>query len=174
MKYLFIVDYEDDAERKRIDYLLEKWRERARVSKPKGLTFVIETEEIDKFAEELFSKLNPESSGKVEVFALHEKDLQSKIQPNKLVIEYQSEESPGTVKKFLEYVFSKNNIRYYSSDIKSTKYFTLTRKGRVDIEVIIESRKNGTRVKLLFSGYGEAVEYVSEKLKEDLGPLLGV
>ena len=174
MKYLFIVDYEDDAERKRIDYLLEKWRERARISKPKGLTFIIETEEIDKFAEELFSKLNPESSRKVEVFALHEKDLQSKIQPNKLILEYQSEEPPETVEKFLKYVFSKNNIRYYSSDIKSTKYFTLTRKGRVDIEVIIEPKKNKIQVKLLFSGYGEALEYVVKKLKEELEPLLGV
>jgi len=174
MKYLFVIDYADDAERKRIDYLLEKWKERARISKLKGLTFVIETEEVNRFAEELFSKLNPESFKKVETFVLWEKDLQSNIQPNKLVLEYQSKEPLDTVKKFLKYVFSKNNIRYYSSDVNSAKYFTLTRKGRVDIEVVIKPTNKRTEVKLLFSGYGEAVEYVAEKLKEELELLLGV
>ncbi|ALM75530.1 hypothetical protein [Thermococcus barophilus] len=172
MKYLFIVNYEDDAERKRIDYLLEKWQERARISKPRGLTFIIETDEISKFAEELFSKLNPSSSKKVESFVLHEKDLSSQIRSATTVLEYQSNDPPEIVKKLLGYVFSKNNVRYYSSDLKSTKYFVLTRKGRVDIEVTIDSRNDKTWVKLFLSGYGEAVEHMAKKLKEDLDSLL--
>lgn len=172
MKYLFIVNYEDDAERKRIDYLLEKWQEHARISKPKGLTFIIETDEISKFAEELFSKLNPSSSKKVESFVLHGKDLSSQIRSATTVLEYQSNDPLEIVKKLLNYVFSKNNIRYYSSDLNSTKYFVLTRKGRVDIEVTIDSRNDKTQVKLLLSGYGEAVEHMAKKLKEDLDSLL--
>ncbi|WP_175059081.1 hypothetical protein [Thermococcus sp. 2319x1] len=173
MKYLFIVSYEDDAERKRIDYLLEKWQERARISKPKGLTFIIETNEISEFAEELLSKLNPSSSKRVESFVLHEKDLRSQIRSTTTVIEYQSNESPEIVKKLLDYVFSKNNIRYHSSDLKSTKYFVLTRKGRVDIAVTMESKNGKTWIKLSLSGYGEAVEHIAKKLKEDLDHLLG-
>ncbi|MBC7094466.1 hypothetical protein [Thermococcus sp.] len=174
MKYLFIVDYQDDAERKRIDYLLEKWQERAAISKPRGLTFIIDTEDISEFAEELLSKLNPDSSKKVEVFLLHEKDLQAKVQPKRVVLEYHSKESAEVVKKLLEYVFSKNNIRYYSSDIRSTKYFILTRKGRVDIEVTLEPKGNEIQIKLVLSGYGEAVEYIAGKLKEEVESFLGV
>jgi len=174
MKYLFIVDYEDDAERKRIDYLLEKWQERARISKPRGLTFIIDTEDVSEFAEELLSKLSPDSSKKVKVFSLHERDLQANIQPNELVLEYHSKESAEVVKKLLEYIFSKNNIRYYSSDIRSAKYFTLTRKGRVDIELTLKPEGRETKIKLVLSGYGDAVDYIGKKLGEEIESLMGV
>lgn len=173
MKYLFIVNYDDDAERKRIEYILEKWQERARISKPKGTAFIIETEEIAEFTEELFSKLNPDPSKKVESFMLQEKDLRAQIRINKRILEYQSDEPLEVIKKLLEYILSKNNARYYSSDLKSTKYFILTRKGRVDIETSLKKERGGTRIKLLISGYGDIVEYMARKLKEDLDSLLG-
>ncbi|AAL80777.1 hypothetical protein PFDSM3638_03260 [Pyrococcus furiosus DSM 3638] len=172
MKYLFIVDYSDDAERKRIDYLLEKWQDQAIISKPRGLIFIIETRDINKFAEELFSKLSPQSSKKVRAFVIQEENLQSKIPPKEKVLEYYSKESENVVKRLLRYIFSKNNLYYYSSDNYSEEYFTLTRKGRVSIEVSVKPISGGTKVKLRLSGYGEAVEYVAEKIDNDIRLLL--
>ncbi len=170
-KYLFIVNYEDDAERKRIEYLLEKWQTSAKVSKLKGMSFIIETDEISKFVKELFSKLDPKSS--VKSFKIIEKDFSSEIKLNRIILEYLTKESTEVVKKLLEYIFSKNNIRYYSSDGDSSKYFVLTRKGRIDVEVSITHKNSKTLVKLIILGYGDTPEYMAEKLKKDLSILEG-
>ena len=40
--FLLILDYETDAERKRIDYAIERWQNKLKISKPKGTIIVID------------------------------------------------------------------------------------------------------------------------------------
>ena len=47
MRYLIVVDYEKDTERKRIDYLIEKWSQRVDIEKIRKMAILIETEDID-------------------------------------------------------------------------------------------------------------------------------
>ncbi|HID43090.1 MAG TPA: hypothetical protein EYP30_04815, partial [Archaeoglobaceae archaeon] len=69
MGYLLILSYESDAERKRIDYAIERWRTKLRVNKPKGAVVILDggEEELNRFIEDLFSRIelepnkNPES-----------------------------------------------------------------------------------------------------------------
>lgn len=56
--YLIMVEYSDDAERKRIVYAVEKWGEKLGISKPKGMTFFSELIKKD-FLLEISQKLVP-------------------------------------------------------------------------------------------------------------------
>ncbi|WP_144368018.1 hypothetical protein [Palaeococcus pacificus] len=173
MPHLFIISYGNDAERKRIEYLLEKWSERAEISKLRGITFIIDTENVSEFAEELLSKLDPPSSDKVEVYHVKKEDLKSKVAPNKVELEYITNENPQIVRKLLRYILSKCNAYYVSSDDLSMTYGAYTKKGRVEIRIEIDEKStNETQIVISLVGYGEVVEYMAKKLREELSLLL--
>ena len=45
--YMLIVRYESDAERKRLDYAIERWENKIKVEKPKGAVILVEGNEED-------------------------------------------------------------------------------------------------------------------------------
>jgi len=57
--YMLVLDYESDAERKRIDYAIERWQNKLKISKPKGTIIIIDgrQDKIDEFVEDLCSRL---------------------------------------------------------------------------------------------------------------------
>ena len=54
--FLLILDYESDAERKRIDYAIERWQSKLKISKPKGTIIVLDGKQeiIDDICSSLF------------------------------------------------------------------------------------------------------------------------
>ena len=56
--YLIIAKYTDDAERKRIEYILEKWKDKLNVTKPDGIVAITSGSDsgIYSLAEELYAK----------------------------------------------------------------------------------------------------------------------
>ena len=40
--FLLILDYVSDAERKRIDYAIERWQRKLKIKKPKGTMIVLD------------------------------------------------------------------------------------------------------------------------------------
>ena len=49
--------YESDTERKRIDYAIERWKEKTDIVKPKGTTIIFKGANIDKFLDDLYSRI---------------------------------------------------------------------------------------------------------------------
>lgn len=165
-KYLIVVGYEDDAERKRVENVFERWKGKVRVEKPRGMTFVIEDAkgtEVERLLEDLLSRTEREE---VNVFRLRELPL--KIERCQKTI---SAEIPGDRESTLRLV---NFLlaRYKGvlrSDIPSERVYDVrTRKGKAEIRV--KFREVGKRTKLLFeiSGYGEVVDYLFSKLSEEV------
>lgn len=165
MKYVVFVVYENDAERKRVDYLLEKWSEKANIQKPRGVVFLIETKEVQEFLEELYSKLEGDVEEKVEVYLVEA--VVRKVEVRRRIIEYTFREERRVVEKFLDYLFSKINATYAYSDAISRVYTVYTRKGRGTIKAVLT--ENGeTSVLLEVEGYGDVVDYLAEKIEEEL------
>ena len=55
--------YRDDAERKRIEYLIEKYKDRIVITRPQGTQFLVDgnPEILDEFLRELASRIGPEN-----------------------------------------------------------------------------------------------------------------
>ena len=165
MGYIIFVSYESDAERKRIDYLLDKWSSRAEIKKPRGMVFFIETDNSQEFLEELLSKLEGNAEEKVEVYRVE--GVVKKVEAKKRALQYTINEERKVVERFVEYLLSKLNASYAYSDAIARVYNVYTRKGRGVVKVIL--RGDGrTTVVLEIEGYGDVVDFLAEKIDEEL------
>ena len=124
---MLILSYESDAERKRIDYAIERWRTKLRISKPKGTVIILDSneEEFNKFIEDLFSRIElepdkkPES--KVEIYRIEK--IIPEVEKRKKILCYEADENVETIWKFLNYLMAKINASYEYS-IESAKIYT--------------------------------------------------
>ena len=165
MEYILFVAYDSDAERKRIDYLLDKWSERATVRKPKGLVFYMDIENPQEFLEELFSKLEGNAKEKVEVYRV--KKVEKTVETRRRVLEYSINEEQKFVEKFVDYLLSKMNAGYLRNEGDTRVYSVYTRKGSATIQVTFEG-SSATRVVFDIEGYGDSVDFIAERIDEEL------
>jgi hypothetical protein len=165
MEYVVFVGYENDAERKRIDYLLSKWAEKATVRKPGGLVFFIKTEKAEEFLEELLSKLEGNPREKVEVYRVEEEVPVTKTK--KKTLHYTIDEEKKVVERFIGYLLSKLNASYAYSDAMAKVYSVYTRKGRATLKVLLRG-EGKTEVAIEIEGYGDVVDFLADKIEEEL------
>ena len=165
MGYIVFVTYDNDAERKRIDYLLDKWSSRATVKKPRGAVFYIETDDTQEFLEELFSRLEGNAEEKVEVYSARR--VEKGVEAKRRALEYTIAEERKVVERFIDYLLSKMNAGYSHSENEAKVYGVYTRKGRATIRAILDG--NGrTKVTLEIEGYGDVVDFLAERIDEEL------
>lgn len=169
MGYLLILSYESDAERKRIDYAIERWKTKLRVNKPKGAVVILDgvEEELNRFIEDLFSRIelpnkNPES--KVEIYRIERFTPEVEKKTKKL---YYETDEIETVWKFLDYLMAKVNASYEYSTASAKVYTAYTKKGQARIEIRIEKREK-VKIKVIIEGYGEVVDFLARKMNEEI------
>lgn len=165
MGYIIFVGYDTDAERKRIEYLIDKWSGRMVIKKPRGTVIYIEAEDPSEFLEELFSKLEGDVEEKVEIYEA--RPVRRKVETRRRRLEYSLPEEKKVVERFIDYLMSKLNAGFLGSDAISKAYSVYTRKGRATIKVL--TRGNGmSHVTFEIEGFGEAVDFLAEKIDEEL------
>lgn len=168
MEYLVILAYESDTERKRIDYAIERWKEKTDILKPKGTTIIFKGANIDKFLDDLFSRIEIKTN-KIEVYNLSEYSPDIDIHVNELV--YRDIENVEFTQKFLEYIMNKLNASYENTT-NLGKYYSVNSKkgqGRISLRVIPEQNC----IKIRIEGYGEFSEFISKKVDEEMKVFLG-
>ena len=168
MEYLLIVDYGSDAERKRIDYTIERWGGRAEVSKPKGTAIIFEGPMIDEFLEDLYSRIEGDKE-KIAVYRIE--DYHPEVEERVRRLRYESNEDLDVIEKFLTYLMSRIGAGYeYTSG--GVKYYSIsTKKGQAFIEIALKSGA-ATMVTITVRGYGEVVDFLANKINEEMGVFL--
>jgi hypothetical protein len=171
MQYLLILDYQSDAERKRIDYILDKWssKENSTVNKPKGMVLLFEGEDISEFLEELYSRINPDSSP-VRTYKISESSPEVEKKVRRL--DYTSTRTPDVIDNFLNYLMSKLNGAFEYSDGPVRIFNTQTRKGKARIEVRTDIHEK-VRYIITVEGYGDAVDYITGRIDDEMKVFLG-
>lgn len=169
MEYLLIVDYESDAERKRIDYAMERWGDRAEISKPKGTAMVFKGANIDEFLEDLYSRLEGDRR-KVGVYRMEE--YHPEVEEKMRRLRYESRVEIEALEKFLSYLMSKVNAGYGYRTGNTKKYIVTTKKGQASIEITLKDNGH-TNVLITIQGYGEIVELLAEKIDGEMEVFLG-
>lgn len=170
--FLLILDYESDAERKRIDYAIERWHDKLKIKKPKGTIIVIDgkQEQIDEFVEDLCARLE-KSEEKVKVHRLSK--YAPEIEKNVKKIAYQTTEQRDFLEKFIDYLMAKLSASYeYSSKIGKV-YKLYTKKGQAKVEIILKDKDEGTDVTIAIDGYGDVVDFISDKINNEMNTFLG-
>lgn len=197
MEYLFTIDYSSDAERKRIDYTIERWSDRAEVRKPKGAVLLFKGSEsdVDEFIEDLFSRLDLEA-GKVGIYRVE--PYESTVEKQKRELAYESSERFEALQSFLNYLMSKFGASFEYSTENTSHYTAYTKKGQASIEICwlgcscgeepegaefeeeeglggesLESPCSLLRFIIRVEGYGNAVDFIAERLDEEMSIFLG-
>ncbi len=169
MEYLLIVDYGSDAERKRIDYTIERWGDRAEISKPKGTAIVFKGAGIDEFLEDLYSRLEGDRK-KIGVYRMEE--YRPEVEEKTRRLRYESKEEIEVLEKFLSYLMSKINAGYHYTSGNMKKYSVTTKKGQASVEITLKGNET-TDVLITVLGYGEVVEFLAGKINEEMEVFLG-
>jgi len=170
--FLLVLDYESDSERKRIDYAIERWQRNLKIIKPRGTVIIVDGNQnrIDEFVEDLCSRLE-KSEQKVSAYEINKNMLE--IEKNAKKITYQTTENREFIEKFIDYLMAKLSASYeYKSKIGKV-YKLYTKKGQTTLEISLQDKEDKTNIVITIDGYGEVVDFISEKIDKEMRTFLG-
>jgi len=159
--YLIVVDYEDDAERKRVEYLLDNW-DHGNVQSLSGLSRIVEDDNIDALYEELVTKV-PENQ--IDIFGLS--DVDTHVAKQEVRLDEKFATSRDKVEWAMEAIMNKRKT--IEKDPKMNIYNVYTKKGRSTVEFSITEMPEG-KVHLTgtISGYGEAPGFLKDYILDEI------
>ena len=126
-------------------------------------------EVVDRFVEDICARLE-KSEEKVEMYKIRE--YRPEIEKNIRRLSYESMEDERYIRKFIDYLMAKLNASYqYRSGIGRV-YKIYTKKGQTNLEVSIKNRDNETIVIISLEGYGDVVDFISNKIDNEMKTFL--
>ena len=164
MDYLIMVDYQSDAERKRIDYAIERWKDRGVLHKPKGTVIYYSGDEIDEFLDDIYSRLG---NGRESVHVFAGDPYSPPITEQTRHLEYSTKMEIQIVGKFLKYIMNKLGASYEGTQGDIQCYTAYTKKGQVGIDISMTS-EGKTELLIVLRGYGEVVSFIAERIDKEL------
>jgi len=159
-QYLYIVDYEEDAERKRAEYLFNNWEDGS-IERPSGLVRIAEGVDRDKLYERLVGKV-PEKQ--VDIYRLQPVDTD--VEQKNAIVEQRIDASVDAVETFLDYVLSKKKAVIQSA--ARNEYEVYTKKGRAEVSYTLNEADNQIIVRININGYPPAPSFLAEFFKTEL------
>lgn len=169
MNYLIVVDYQSDAERKRIDYAIERWKDKANIHKPKGTVIHFDNGNIDEFLDDLYSRL---SIGEGSVYVFAGDAYSPEITEQTMHLKYSSSMESAAIDKFLNYIMNKLGASFEGTKQGIKSYTAYTKKGQAGIDVALTAGDN-TAVLVIVRGYGEVVSFIAGRIDKELKVFLG-
>lgn len=164
MDYLIMVDYQSDAERKRIDYAIERWKDRGVLRKPKGTIIHYSGDEIDEFLDDIYSRLG---TGKEAVHVFAGDPYSPAVTEQTRHLEYSTKMESAILGKFLNYIMNKLGASFEGNQGDIRCYTAYTKKGQVGIDVSMTSGDT-TELLIVLRGYGEVVSFIAERIDKEL------
>jgi hypothetical protein len=159
-EYLFIIDYDSDAERKRIEYLFNNLEEGTSRS-PRGLVRLADGVNHDELYEQLVAKV-PED----QVSSYRLEPIETNLEPERVIVEKTINAPRDAVEPFVEYILSKRNAVLQSAS--HNEYEVYTKKGRADVSYRISDENGTITVSIHVSGYPPAPEFLGEFFETEL------
>ncbi len=156
--YLIIVGYDDDAERKKIEYLIAKYG----VRRIKDVVIEVDDSAFDPFTKELFGKIPEE---KIKLYTVSEKKI--KVESIKEEIRETFYADTETVRQFINYLIVRKRGNYRGRLGGFERYRIHTKKGLADISLKYTSDGEKTDVWLIVEGRSEGVKTIKEGMKKE-------
>jgi hypothetical protein len=158
--YLFVVSYDDDAERKRAEYLFNNWSE-GKIERPEGLVRIVSGTDHDELYEQLITKVPEEQ---VASYAIE--SIEPDVEPETVRVERTIHAPRQAVESFLDYVFSKRKAVLQSAD--RNEYDVYTKKGRAEVRYSLDETDGATTVRVRIEGYPPAPAFLADFFGDEL------
>jgi hypothetical protein len=168
--YLITAKYTSDSERKRIEYALDKWRDRMKIVKPEGMVAIVNDGDIKELIVELYSRTEKDN-----VALYHIEEAHVDVAEGEKEIKLKLNENRETAEKLLDFIMARQKaiLKLQLSEPRRKIYEVVTKKGKAEIAMSLHGGSAGIDVALKISGYGEAVDFLHGKLAEELKLLEG-
>ena len=164
-----VVDHQTDLNRKKIDYLIERWQKdshrKCNIQKLKG-TVVHFTDEddsnVDEFLDDIYSRL-----GKNSVLVFSGQDYAPPDMENVEYLSYVSSKSVDyEIEQIPENITMLTGAKYERTRSGHIKcYVVYTKKGKADIEVSIRDDER-TTIDIAVKGYGDVVRLITQRIEK--------
>jgi hypothetical protein len=159
-EYLYVVDYEDDAERKRVEYLFNNWSG-GEVARPEGVVRLAAGVDHEGLYEQLISKVPEE---RIRAYRLEEG--RTEVSPTTRSVERTVPTDADAVETFVQYMLSKKKAVLQSAT--HNEYEMYTKKGRATTRYELDERDGGTAVTVRITGYADAPSFLAEFFETEL------
>ncbi len=166
--YLITAKYSGDAERKRIEYIIKLWEDKANIIKPTGITFFVDGEP-DEIVNDLVSKISEKN---IDVFKLEKSPLN--LEKGRKKIEMSFNADVNVVEKFAGFVMAKRKgvLKRESKKPRIKEYSVYTNKGGGDVAVKFSGGEEGegnkeTKLLIVIEAFEPALSYIYRVITED-------
>ena len=160
-RYLYTIQYDEEAERKRVEYLFNNWED-GEIKSPNGLSRMAEGIDNEELYEQLVTKVPEEQ---IEVYRLQPTQLE--VDPDTITVEQKIAASVDAVETFIEYILSKKKAVLQSG--ARNEYEMYTKKGRAEVSYDIQQSKgNKTNVTIKVTGIPPSPEFLADFFRTEL------
>jgi hypothetical protein len=159
-EYLYVVDYADDAERKRVEYLFNNWSD-GELARPAGVVRLASDVDHAALYERLVSKVPEE---RISAYRLEEG--RTDVAPTTRTVERTVPTDADAVETFLEYMLSKKKAVLQSA--AHNEYELYTKKGRATTTYALDEGVDGTAVTIRIRGYSDAPAFLADFFESEL------
>jgi hypothetical protein len=157
--YLFVVAYDDDAERKRAEYLFNNVEGTA--ERPEGLVRIVRDVDHEELYTKLVAKVPEE-----QVSAYRLDPTEADVDPETVTVSETVDATPDAVETFVEYMFSKKKAVLQSAT--HNEYEVYSKKGRAEVSYRL-SGGPPTTVEIRVTGLTDAAEFLAGFFRSELG-----
>ena len=163
--YLILAKYSDEAERKRIEYAIERWGKEMKLGRSDGVSIIVdeENEKVKEFLDDLYSRT---SKDKVRIYSLGEASFELEEKEEHLRTELEG--SLETVEKFIGFILAKQNALIQPTTSSGKLYQVSTKKGNAEILTRLKAENNKVTVDIRVRGYGNAPELIFNKINNEI------
>ena len=157
--HLVIVKYENDAERKKIEYLIGKYG----VKRVKDVVIEVDDSVFSPFIREFMGRIPEE---RIKIYTVSEKKIKAeRIEED---MEEILEADKDSVKQFIDYLMVRRRGNYRSRLGEFERYRIHTKKGFVDISLRYSENDGNTEVLMKIEGMPEMVKRMKEEMRKEL------
>ena len=163
--HLLIVDYSSDAERKRIEYIFNKYEsEVGEIEKITGISRIVRDNDIEKLLSELYLRTPPDG---VKVYKLSEFSTKSALSSNKIEMDFSGKIE--AVESFISYLLAQRKAVFSRKVGDNFKLYTsTTRKGYAELIVGIFENEGKVSVEIEIHTEEPNMSYIINFFTEQL------
>lgn len=165
MVYLIIAKYLDEAERKRIEYAMERWAQVMKLGRPDGVPIIVEDdgEKIKELLDDLYART---SKDKVKIYNLSKASFD--VEKTEKQIKAELEGGVETVEKFIGFILAKQKALFRHEIPFGKLYEVYTKKGRAEISTSLKGEDDRVVVDIRIKGFGDAPDLIYDKINSEL------
>lgn len=163
--HLLIVDYSTDAERKRIEYIFNKFEsEDCKIDKITGISRIVRHGDIEKLLSELYLRTPSDS---IKVYKLKEFSTKSALNSNKIEMGFSGKKE--AVESFINYLLAQRKAVFSRKIGDNFKLYTsTTRKGYAELTVGVFEKEGKILVQIEIRAEEPNMSYIINFFTEQM------